>query len=79
VLSREHDSNYGFNLSIWDRIFDTYVSQPRDGHEHMRIGLPEYQSDEPTRLWWSLYLPWLPLSQKHGRESGEPEVGGRHV
>lgn len=71
VLHREHDSNYGFNLSIWDRIFDTYVPQPRDGHEHMRIGLPEYQSDDPTRLWWSLYLPWLPLARRESpsRES----------
>jgi sterol desaturase/sphingolipid hydroxylase (fatty acid hydroxylase superfamily) len=34
VRFREHDSNYGFNLSIWDR---TYTAQARGwprGHDH---------------------------------------------
>ena len=30
---REHDANYGFNLSIWDRLLGTYVAQPKDGHQ----------------------------------------------
>ena len=28
----EHDNNYGFCLSIWDRVFGTYTSQPKHGH-----------------------------------------------
>lgn len=64
VLRAEHDSNYGFNLSLWDRAFGTYVPQPRDGHESMTIGLPEYQSEEPSRLWWALSLPWYPLCSR---------------
>jgi sterol desaturase/sphingolipid hydroxylase (fatty acid hydroxylase superfamily) len=52
----EHDSNYGFNLSIWDRMFGTYVPQPRDGHDGMDIGLA-WQDDRPSRLGWSLLLP----------------------
>ncbi|MFQ5625228.1 MAG: sterol desaturase family protein, partial [Methyloligellaceae bacterium] len=31
----EHDTNYGFNLSLWDRLFGTYRDQPRDGHREM--------------------------------------------
>lgn len=58
VLRREHDSNYGFNLSIWDRIFGTYTAQPEKGHEGMTIGLEPYQSEAPTRLGWSLSLPF---------------------
>jgi sterol desaturase/sphingolipid hydroxylase (fatty acid hydroxylase superfamily) len=54
----ETDSNYGFNLSIWDRMFRTYVPQPALGHEGMVIGLDDYQSDRPTRLGWSLLLPF---------------------
>lgn len=54
----EHHANFGFNLSIWDRLFRTYVAAPRDGHEGMTIGLPEYQSDGPQRLGWSLRLPF---------------------
>lgn len=61
ILRREHDSNYGFNLSLWDRLFRTYRAQPEDGHEGMTIGLEPYQSDAPTRLGWSLLLPFKPL------------------
>ncbi len=59
VLRTEHTTNYGFNLSIWDRLFGTYTPEPRDGHRGMTIGLPAYQSDEPTKLWWSLKLPFV--------------------
>jgi len=36
---QETNSNYGFNLSIWDRLFGTYRAQPALGHEGMRIGV----------------------------------------
>lgn len=43
VYRAEHDSNYGFSLSIWDRIFGTYVADPREGQAEMKIGLtPKY-------------------------------------
>lgn len=58
VIHRETDSNYGFNLSVWDRLFRTYVDEPRDGHEAMRLGLEPFQDDRPTRLGWSLWLPF---------------------
>jgi len=53
----EHDSNYGFALSIWDRLFGTYIPQPAMGHENMTIGL-EWQDDAPSKLGWSLILPF---------------------
>jgi len=59
VLRREHDTNYGFNLSVWDRLFRTYTAQPEGGHQGMRIGLTPYQSEAPTRFGWSLWLPFL--------------------
>lgn len=58
VLRREHDTNYGFALSLWDRLFGTYTDQPESGHEGMTIGLTEYQSEQPGRLDWSLLLPF---------------------
>ncbi len=61
IIRREHDSNYGFNLSIWDRLFRTYNAQPEAGHLKMTIGLKPYQSDDPTRFLWSLKLPFGPL------------------
>jgi sterol desaturase/sphingolipid hydroxylase (fatty acid hydroxylase superfamily) len=60
VLHREHDTNYGFNLSIWDRLFRTYTAQPDGGHQGMTIGLMPYQSEAPTRFGWSLMLPFRP-------------------
>lgn len=57
IYREEHDSNYGFALSIWDRMFGTYVPQPKQGHEDMTIGL-EWQDDQPSRLGWSLWLPF---------------------
>jgi sterol desaturase/sphingolipid hydroxylase (fatty acid hydroxylase superfamily) len=38
VLDREKHNNFGFNLSIWDRLFGTWVEQPAGGHEAMTLG-----------------------------------------
>lgn len=54
----ETDSNYGFNLAIWDRIFGTYIDQPRDGHDDMTIGMKNYQDDKPSNIVWSLLFPF---------------------
>jgi sterol desaturase/sphingolipid hydroxylase (fatty acid hydroxylase superfamily) len=58
TLQREHNTNYGFSLSIWDRLFATYTPQPQHGHDGMTIGLSPYQSDAPNRLAWCLKLPF---------------------
>lgn len=57
VHRSEHDSNYGFSLSVWDRLFGTYIAQPKAGHAEMQVGL-EWQDERPTRLGWSLALPF---------------------
>ena len=57
VHRHEHDSNYGFSLSIWDRIFGTYIPQPEGGHDGMTTGL-QWQDDRPSKLGWSLALPF---------------------
>ena len=43
VIERETHSNFGFFLSIWDRLFGTYIAQPYLGHDEMRIGLPMFK------------------------------------
>lgn len=61
IINRETDSNFGFALSIWDRIFGVYNDQPEKGHDGMTIGLAEWQDDAPTKLGWTLALPfWTP-------------------
>lgn len=39
IFPLETNSNFGFNLTWWDRLCGTYRPQPRNGHEHMNIGL----------------------------------------
>ncbi|MCJ7871665.1 sterol desaturase family protein [Phaeobacter sp. J2-8] len=58
IHRHEHDSNYGFALSIWDHLFRTYRAQPEAGHDTMTIGL-EWQDARPTKLGWSLWLPFM--------------------
>ena len=53
----EHDTNFGFSFSAWDRLFGTYTDQPSKGHTDMSIGLV-WQDDSPARLGWSLLLPF---------------------
>ena len=60
----ETDSNYGFNLSIWDRMFNTYVDQPKLGHDGMQIGLKEWQDHRPERLDWALMVPFISQRSK---------------
>lgn len=59
IVHDETDSNYGFNLAIWDRIFGTYIDQPEAGHKAMKIGLSEWQDKRPTQLLWSLKVPFI--------------------
>lgn len=79
VIRREHDSNYGFALSIWDRMFKTYTMEPEGGQTGMRIGLaPYYRADGPTRVGWSLLLPFRRLRDTPGEaKPAEPQF--RHT
>ena len=73
VIRKETDSNYGFNLSIWDRLCGTYQAQPEAGHDNMTIGLSEYQDMRPTQLGWSLALPFR--SSLTRRSPAKPRTG----
>jgi len=50
----ETNSNFGFNLSWWDRLFGTYRAQPRATHEAMTIGISTFR--EPR---WCSWLPGM--------------------
>lgn len=59
VIKCETNSNYGFNLSVWDRLFGTYIAQPEKGHIDMTIGLQQFQSQPTGRFVWMLRLPFV--------------------
>jgi sterol desaturase/sphingolipid hydroxylase (fatty acid hydroxylase superfamily) len=50
VVVRETNSNFGFNLPWWDRLFGTYRDQPAAGHERMTIGVEELRDPGEQRL-----------------------------
>lgn len=59
VIARETNSNYGFSVSWWDRIFGTYKAQPQEGHEKMKIGLNGYHDDRSLKLSALLTMPFV--------------------
>ena len=50
ILRRETDSNFGFNLPWWDRLFGTYRAQPEAGHTAMTIGIPTFREPAESRI-----------------------------
>jgi sterol desaturase/sphingolipid hydroxylase (fatty acid hydroxylase superfamily) len=59
VEDDEANSNFGFNLPWWDRLFGTYRAQPRLGHEAMEIGIHGYSDPRMVaRLPGMLFLPF---------------------
>ena len=53
----ETNSNFGFNLSWWDRLFGTYRAQPRDGQTGMTIGINQFRDPRELRLDRMLWQP----------------------
>lgn len=58
VLREETNSNFGFNLSCWDRLLGTYRAQPAAGHEKMTIGLDVFRDAGELRLDRMLVQPF---------------------
>ena len=58
VNANETNSNFGFNLPWWDRLFGTYRAQPDAGHENMTIGLEQFREPRLQWLWHMLALPF---------------------
>lgn len=88
VEDNEANSNFGFNLSLWDRLFGTYIDQPREGHTGMTIGIHGYRDPRQVcRLDGMLLLPFVGRINGYAinrrewskpdqpRDSGESERG----
>ena len=74
ITPRETNSNFGFNLPWWDRIFGTYRDQPKHGHEGMTIGIEQFRDKKYERLDWLLIQPFLgktgdyAINREHGKK-----------
>ena len=58
ILARETNSNFGFNLPWWDRLFGTYRAQPAVGHEAMTIGIEQFRDPRELGLDRMLLQPF---------------------
>lgn len=59
VEDDETNSNFGFNLPWWDRLFGTYRDQPRAGHDAMTIGIYDHRDPHVVaRIDGMLLLPF---------------------
>ena len=58
----EANSNFGFSLPWWDRLFGTYRDQPRAGHQAMTIGINKYR--DPKQVSWLPGMLMLPFVGK---------------
>jgi sterol desaturase/sphingolipid hydroxylase (fatty acid hydroxylase superfamily) len=74
ILRRETDSNFGFNLSWWDRLFGTYRAQPEAGHEQMIIGIDRFRDPAELRLDRMLLQPLRndPPAHRQGENTRPP-------
>ncbi len=50
IYAAEFNQNFGFNLSLWDYWFQSYIAQPKKGHIEMQIGLPYFREDTEKSL-----------------------------
>src|SRR6516162_1962066 len=72
ILAGETNSNFGFNLPWWDRLFGTYRAQPAAGHEAMTIGIEQFRDPRELGLDRMLLQPF------HG-DVGRYPIGERQV
>jgi sterol desaturase/sphingolipid hydroxylase (fatty acid hydroxylase superfamily) len=72
ILLRETNSNFGFNLPWWDRLFGTYRAQPAGGHEAMTIGIEQFRDPRELGLDRMLLQPFR-------GDAGRYPIGQRQV
>lgn len=58
ILRTETNSNFGFNLPWWDRLFGTYRAQPQAGHDEMILGIEQFRDPRELRLNRMLWQPF---------------------
>jgi sterol desaturase/sphingolipid hydroxylase (fatty acid hydroxylase superfamily) len=58
VVEAETNSNFGFNLSWWDKLFGTYLESPKDNPQTMPIGLDDFRAANESRLDQMLIQPF---------------------
>lgn len=62
-IQSEMDSNYGFSVSWWDRLFRTYTAEPQKSQTEFNIGLNSFRKKEQVGFLKMLALPFKAISK----------------
>jgi sterol desaturase/sphingolipid hydroxylase (fatty acid hydroxylase superfamily) len=77
AILRETNSNFGFSLPWWDRLFGTYRAQPAAGHAAMRIGVAGLQGAGELNLARLLAQPLRSVDQSTAAPRAVINPGGK--
>lgn len=75
IIPEETNSNFGFNVPWWDRLFGTYRRGPAAGHKAMTIGIDGFRNRRELLLNHMLTVPFrgsagiYPLGRKEARRT----------
>ena len=72
VVPRETNSNFGFNLPWWDRLFGTYRAEPAAGQVGMTIGIEQFRDASEQRLDRMLTQPFREDDRSYAFGQREP-------
>jgi len=75
VDPRETNTNFGFNVAWWDRLFGTYRAQPQAGHAAMTIGVEQFRTSR--ELWLDRMLLQPFRADTGGYAIGRPHDAAR--
>ena len=74
AVPAEANTNFGFNLPWWDRLFGTYKAQPKAGHQGMTIGVSNIREVSEQRLDRMLSQPFRGSAHGGILPTDRPEV-----
>ncbi|MBT5073599.1 MAG: sterol desaturase family protein [Kordiimonadaceae bacterium] len=57
-IVKETNSNYGFNLCVWDKLFGTYIDKPTLSYDQMQQGLSEFGLEKPLGIFELIISPF---------------------
>jgi hypothetical protein len=64
VVRAETDSNFGFGLSVWDRLAGLYRRDAAAGQSSLVFGLSDFRSPEDDRLDRLIIQPFRPIREE---------------
>lgn len=55
---KESNKNFGFNLSVWDYLFKSYLKEAEKNQNEMILGHPMFQQDKYMSFHWQIIIPF---------------------